>query len=74
MSNIINQDTMFANFSIASKNWINSLSEQLSKIDKDKEAAAYEYIETQLKNASNMHYELTGTKAKQFKQLLECSI
>lgn len=74
MSNLINVETMFTNFAIASKNWVNILTEQLSKIDSEKEPAAYEYIETQLKNASNMHYELTGTKAKDFKQLLSCSI
>jgi hypothetical protein len=70
MSNLINTDTMYVNFTIASKNWVNALTEQLSKIDKEKDPIAYEYIQTQLNNASNMHYELTGNKSKQFKQLL----
>ncbi len=72
MKGVINTELMYLNFTIASKNWVTALSEQLSKIDKEKEPMAYEYIHTQLNNASNMHYELTGNKSKEFKQLL-CS-
>lgn len=70
MSHQINVDTMYSNFTIASQNWVNSLKEQLSKIDKEKEPHAYEYIHVQLINASNMHFELTGRQSKEFKQLL----
>lgn len=66
----VNCETMFTNFKIASKNWIDNLNNQLEKIDKEKEPIAYDFIETQLDNAKTMHFTLTGTKSKQLKELL----
>lgn len=66
----VNCETMFTNFKIASNNWVDNLNNQLKKIEKDKEPIVYEFLETQLENAKTMHFILTGTKAKQLKDLL----